>query len=113
MIQSSFYNTYVEHQDMPFCVTISSCDIDKTTKSPHQGSELTQVIFKQLSGNDFTLNFQQFYFHIISAANKLFKGFFSDSSLTPVLSSTSNRIDMTIPFFGKTIIIRPRKIYKN
>lgn len=105
-------NIFVSHTDMPFCVSISSCDVDKTTKSAHEGSQLTQVIYSQLRNVTETLNFSQFYFYIVNSGNSIFRSFFSNSTLTPVLSSTCNNSDALVPFFSDVKIVLPRKVIK-
>lgn len=112
MTPSPFYNTFVHHVDMPHCVSISSCEVDKITKSPHEGSQLTQVLFSQLKDINTSLNFRQFYYYIVNTKNNMFKNYFISNTLTPVLSSTSNNVDLNVPFFGTDVIIKPKKIIK-
>lgn len=112
MIPSHFYNTFVEHIDMPYCVNLSACEIDNITKSPREGSLLTQILFAQLKDVTGSLNFMQFYYHVVNSRNKMLKSYYTSKTLTPVLSSTSNNVDLNVPFFGETSIIKPKKIVK-
>lgn len=112
LIPSPIQNTFVNNTDVPYCVCISSCDIDKTTKSETEGSQLTQIIFSQLKGVTESLNFRQFYYYIVNSNNSLFKWYLSSKTLTPVLSSTTNNVDSEIPFFSNKTTVRPKRITK-
>ena len=112
MIPTPVQNSFVQHVDMPYCVSISSCEVDKITKSPHEGSQLTQVLFSQLMNVSDPLNFMQFYYYIINTDNSIFKNYIVRNTLTPVLSSTSNNSELHVPFFSNSTIVKPRKIVK-
>lgn len=112
LASSPIQNVFVNHADIPYCVCISSCDVDKTTKSETEGSQLTQIIFSQLKDVTEPLNFRQFYYYIVNSNNSLFKWYLTVKTLTPVLSSTANNVDNEIPFFSNRIVVRPRKIVK-
>lgn len=109
----SSMDEFVDHVDMPYCISISSCEIDKVTKSPCEGSHLTQVIFSQLMGITTSLDFRQFYYYVVNSSNRKIKSYYRKNTLTPVLSSTCNDVERHVPFFNDiTINERPRRIIK-
>ena len=110
--RTDFINSYVRHIDMPFCVCISSCKFDKVTKSPHKGSQLTRIIHSQFRKCKTPLNFMQFYYHMVNLPESVFREFIVKETWTPVISSTQNETTTLLPFFGCSIIERPRKIKK-
>jgi hypothetical protein len=105
-------NTFVSHSDMPYCVCISACDADKTTSGGHEGSPLTRIIYTHLRNIEEQLTLCQFYFSITNTGNSIFRNYFTNSTLTPVLSSTGNDSDMKVPFFSNDFIVVPKKIKK-
>lgn len=109
----SFYleNVFVQHSDLPFCVSISSCGMDKKTKSAHEGSHLTSVFFRQLIDVNEPLNLSQFHYYMTNSKSSL-KSYVLNKTLTPVLSSTSNNSDVQVPFFSSERIVKPRRIIK-
>lgn len=113
LTKSNLFGCFVNHIDMPYCVCISSCDADKSTKSPFDGSHLTQIICSQFSNCTESLNIMQFYYHIMNTTNSKFRNFIIKETISPVISSTSNNIVLLIPFFGHENIRKPRKIKKS
>jgi hypothetical protein len=97
---------------MPYCVCISACDADKTTSGGHEGSPLTRIIYTHLRNIEEQLTLCQFYFSITNTGNSIFRNYFTNSTLTPVLSSTGNDSDMKVPFFSNDFIVVPKKIKK-
>ena len=110
LIRSNLYNTYVDHTDLPYCVCISSCEFNNSTKSPEQGSHLTQVIHSHLMNLQEPLNFRQIYNILVNSERS--KHFISKKTITPVISCTYNDHFIYIPFFGYENIRKPRKIIK-
>lgn len=96
--QSSYYNIYVNHVDMPYCVCISSCEANKTTKTTYSGSLLTQAIYRNLLKLDTNCNIGQLYYHLLKNLNIFF------STINPVISTTDINTEKIIPFFSKNEI---------
>ena len=112
MIYSNHINVYPEDATLPYCVCISSCEVERTTKSPAEGSLLTQLIFTQLGSITGSLNFQQLSYYILNSGNSEFNHYIVTKKLTPVISSTINSVSVDIPFFSFEKRRMPRKIVK-
>lgn len=113
LTKSNLFGCFVNHIDMPYCVCISSCDADKSTKSPFDGSHLTQIICSHFTNFDESLNIMQFYYHIMNTTNSKFRNFIIKETISPVISSTNNSVELLLPFFGCETIRKPIKIKKS
>ena len=105
-------NTFVNHCDMPYCICISACDVDKVTKGGHEGSPLTAIIYSNFKDLNSSLNLHQFYHYINDTKNSTFISYFNNKTITPVISSTINNPDINVPFFSNETIRVPKRVIK-
>ena len=108
-------NVFVDHEDMPYCVSISSCEMENKTKSAREGSYLTQAIFTTLMTITVPLNVIQFFYYVVNSKPPRipYPSQRRSKYLFPVLSSTSNNVDSQVPFFSEnSLIVRPKKVIK-
>ena len=73
--------------DLPFCICLSACFENEKTISNNNGSVFTSSLYKILLKYKEQMTIGQLYFIL------------SKSKYIPILSSTVNNLDMTIPFY--------------
>lgn len=90
--------------DLPFCVTISSCESNKTSRFSSSGSSLTRILFLQLSSFKGRLSISQLHYLIYNSKNNVINELIRNESTHPIITSTINHSDIDIPFFNEAII---------
>ena len=93
-------NKNLDTEDVAYCVCISSCESNKSTRSENDGSLLTKLIFNKLLKIREPLIFSDIY-NILKIEN-----------FNPIISSTVDIVENYIPFFDLNNIKKPRKIFK-
>lgn len=99
MISTSNYNIEIG-TDLPFCVTISSCESHKTTKIGSSGSSLTKILYMQLVGFKGRLNIAQLHYLIYNSRNELIDKLIRKEATHPIITSTVANSEKDIPFFS-------------
>lgn len=83
------------YEDLPFCVTIAACD--KKTKSGVYGSVMTQKVCKKLNE---MIEMENNCLTIGQLHCLIFQTNFTFFPTEPIISSTNDNVDITIPFFS-------------
>lgn len=86
--------------DLPYCVTISSCEADKTSTQKDSGSSLTKILYMNLIGVTSILTISQLHYIIYNSKNNIIKDLIQTGSSHPIITSTTSIADMPIPFFN-------------
>lgn len=103
MIQSPAFNIDV-NVDLPYCVAISSCESNKTSKFKSSGSALTTVLYLNLSKYKGRLNISQLHYLIYNnTSNNIINNLLRTQSTSPIITSTSTSTEQDIPFFTNYI----------
>lgn len=89
--------------DLPYCVTISSCEANKTTTQKDSGSSLTKILYMNLIGIKTKLTISQLHYLIYNTKNNIIKELLSSESAHPIITSTCISSEMEIPFFNTNI----------
>lgn len=98
MIESPAFNIDV-NVDLPYCVSISSCESNKTSKFKSSGSALTTVLYLNLSKYKGRLNISQLHYLIYNTGNNIINNLLRTQSTSPIITSTSTSVENDIPFF--------------
>lgn len=85
--------------DLPYCVSISSCEVDKTTGFVSESSSLTGILFRLLTGYNECLNIAQLHYSIYNSGIPKINDILRKGIAHPIITSTSNLSDIEIPFF--------------
>lgn len=89
--------------DLPYCVTISSCEANKTSTQKDSGSSLTKILYMNLIGIKTKLTISQLHYIIYNTKNNVIKELLMTESAHPIITSTSISSEMEIPFFNSNI----------
>lgn len=106
MISTSNYNIEIGI-DLPHCVTISSCESDKTTKIGSSGSSLTKILYMQLLEFKGKLNISQLHYLIYNSRNEIIDKLIRKEATHPIITSTISDSEIDIPFYS---IYKPKNI---
>lgn len=88
--------------DLPYCVTISSCEANKTSTQKDSGSSLTRILYLNLMNIRSRLTISQLHYIIYNSKNNIIKELLESNSAHPIITSTSSMADIPIPFFNFT-----------
>lgn len=102
MVETNNFNIEVGI-DLPFCVTISSCEADKTSRFYSEGSSLTNILYKSFRDINGRLNIAQLHYLIYNSNNSKIIKSISSGDTHPIITSTSNIAENDIPFFGNSL----------
>lgn len=102
MIPCNYFNIDI-HEDLPYCVAISSCESNKTSKFTSSGSALTKILYNNLLKCNGTLNISQLHYVVYSSDSSIINHLLRTESSHPIITSTSNNVDANIPFFSNSI----------
>jgi hypothetical protein len=94
-----YYNEEI-HQDLPYCVCISSCESNKTSNFNSSGSSLTKILYNKLIKYNGVLDITLVYYLIYSCNDNLFLSFLKGKCSKPIITSTSYNSSKNIPFFN-------------
>lgn len=86
--------------DLPYCVSISSCEADKTAGFNSGSSSLTDILYRAFIKYDGVLNIAQLHYCIYNSSNNKINEILQKRSSRPIITSTSNIADVDIPFFN-------------
>lgn len=86
--------------DLPYCVTISSCEADKTSRFYAEGSSLTNILFRSLRNLNGRLNIEQLHYAIYNSGNSKIMKLIASNDTHPIITSTDNKVENDIPFFN-------------
>lgn len=86
--------------DLPYCVTISSCEAGKTSIQKNSGSSLTRILYLGLMNISSKLTISQLHYIIYNSDNNIIKEILRTDSAHPIITSTSACCDIPIPFFN-------------
>ena len=86
--------------DLPYCVTISSCEANKTSTQKDSGSSLTRILYLNLMNIKTKLTISQLHYIIYNSKNNIIKELLDTESAHPIITSTSSLSDIPIPFFN-------------
>lgn len=112
MIQSPQYNIDI-HDDLPYCISISSCESDKTTNFTSSGSALTKILYNNfLRYNGDFLDILQLHYIIYSTENSLINNLLRSQRTRPIITSTVSNAETKIPFFCNIVKNKIRTIQK-
>lgn len=92
--------------DLPYCVTISSCESNKTSQFSTSGSSLTKILFMQLSEFKGKLSISQLNYMIYNSRNRVINDLLRNECTHPIITSTADSSENEIPFFN-TIQYKP------
>lgn len=90
--------------ELPYCVTISSCESTKTSRFSSSGSSLTRILFLQLSNFKGRLSISQLHYLIYNSSNRIINDLIRNESTHPIITSTISSSDIDIPFFNIPLI---------
>lgn len=107
MVPTSHINIDVG-TDLPFCVTISSCEANKTSTQKDSGSSLTKILYMNLIGVTNRLTISQLHYLIYNSKNNIIRDLLVTESAHPIITSTCISSEVDIPFFSNN----ERKIVK-
>lgn len=108
MIPCNYFNIDL-HEDLPYCVAISSCESNKTSRFTSSGSALTKILHNNLLRCNGTLNISQLNYVVYSSDSSIINHLLRTESSHPIITSTSNDVDCNIPFFGNRVK-KPMKV---
>lgn len=86
--------------DLPHCVSISSCESDKTAGFNSGSSSLTDILYRAFLKFDGALNIAQLHYCIYNSRNNKINEILKKGSSHPIITSTSNMADVNVPFFN-------------
>lgn len=86
--------------DLPYCVSISSCEADKTTGFVSESSSLTGILFRAFKEFNGCLNIAQLHYCIYNSNNKKIIDILKRGVAHPIITSTSDNSSVEIPFFN-------------
>lgn len=98
MIETNNFN-FLIGTDLPYCVTISSCEEQKTTKSEKSGSSLTRILYMKLMDYQNKIDISQLHYLIFNSKNNIIDELIKNGSVYPIITSTSDDSSLEIPFF--------------
>lgn len=99
MIPTSNFNIDIGI-DLPYCVTISSCESNKTSQFSTSGSSLTKILFMQLCEFKGKLSLSQLNYLIYNSSNRIINELIRNECTHPIITSTINSSEIDIPFFN-------------
>lgn len=99
MNEAPDYNIDI-HSDLPYCIAISSCESNKTSRFTSSGSSLTNILHMNLMKYDGNLNICQLHYLIYNTENNIINHILRTQSSHPIITSTSVYSDSKIPFFS-------------
>jgi hypothetical protein len=111
MIKTDYYNDDFG-EDLPYCVTISSCESDKTSKFYSEGSSLTNILYRSLNNLKGRLNIAQLHYSIYNSNNKKIIKMLNLNDSHPIITSTSICSENDIPFFSNVEKQKTKNIEK-
>ncbi len=97
---------------LPYCVSISSCEFNKTAGSGSSGSSLTRILYMKLRNFKNRLNISQLHYIIYNSGNNIINELIRNESSHPIITSTHHSADIDIPFFSNFKIKKAVKIEK-
>lgn len=86
--------------DLPYCVTISSCEAGKTSTQKDSGSSLTRILYLNLMNIKTKLTISQLHYIIYNTKNNIIRELLDAGAAHPIITSTSSLSDISIPFFN-------------
>lgn len=89
--------------DLPNCITISSCEANKTSKYESSGSSLTRILCMKLSDFKGKLNIAQLHYLIYNSKNEIINNLLKTYATHPIITSTSSDAEANIPFYNLTV----------
>lgn len=86
--------------DLPYCVSISSCEAHKTAAFNSTCSSLTEILYRLNSKCSSTLNIAQLHYCIYNSLDPVINKIIKKGRSNPIITSTSNVSDIDLPFFN-------------
>jgi hypothetical protein len=86
--------------ELPYCVTISSCESNKTSGIHSNGSSLTKILHLKLFKLKSKINVSQLHYLIYNSSNFIIQELLKRESTHPIITSTLPSSEILVPFFN-------------